>query len=485
MGGLGCPAAQSLLISGIGSLHLIDQDTVSLSNLHRQPLFTPKDIDCKKVEGDIHNFNISVGVDSNFMKAVEANLNYPLINPKSKQVVGELNAKEVFDKMVYGAWRNGEPGMIFLDEVNKDNHVTEEYGEMIATNPCGEQPLLGNESCNLGSINLANFVESREVRPYIKWDELRATIKTATRFLDNVIDANKYATPEIEKMTKSTRKIGLGVMGFADMLTQLRVPYNSKEGRKIGSDIMRFLKSHADQSSIALAEERGTFPAWDNSDYGQDEKYRNACRLTVAPTGTISMFADASSGVEPLFSLAYRKMNILEGETLYYVNKYFEQDAKEMGFYSEDLMEYLSDGGSLKDRTEVPDEIKEIYTTAPEISPEAHVGMQAAFQEHCDSGISKTINFANDATIEDVYTTYMLAWKTKCKGITVYRAGSRDKEVLVTAHKSDETNVPEIEEQLNFFQEIEDAECCAEPNIVMESGCKTCKVCGWSACHIA
>ena len=201
-------------------------------------------IDCKKVEGDIHNFNISVGVDSNFMKAVEANLNYPLINPKSKQVVGELNAKEVFDKMVYGAWRNGEPGMIFLDEVNKDNHVTEEYGEMIATNPCGEQPLLGNESCNLGSINLANFVESREVRPYIKWDELRTTIKTATRFLDNVIDANKYATPEIEKMTKATRKIGLGIMGFADMLTQLRVSYGSKEGRKIGSDIMRFLKTH-------------------------------------------------------------------------------------------------------------------------------------------------------------------------------------------------------------------------------------------------
>ena len=445
-------------------------------------------IDCKKVEGDIHNFNISVGVDSNFMKAVEANLNYPLINPNSKKVVGELNAREVFDKMVYGAWRNGEPGMIFLDEVNKDNHVTEEYGEMIATNPCGEQPLLGNESCNLGSINLANFVNHKEVKPYIKWDELKNTITTATRFLDNVIDANKYATPEIEKMTKSTRKIGLGIMGFADMLTQLRVSYSSKQGRKIGSDIMRFLKTHADKASIDLAEERGTFPAWDNSDYGDDEKYRNACRLTVAPTGTISMFADASSGVEPLFSLAYRKMNILEGETLYYVNKYFEQDAKEMGFYSEELMEYLSDGGSLKDRTEVPDEIKDIYTTAPEISPEAHVGMQAAFQEHCDSGISKTINFANDATIEDVYTTYMLAWKTKCKGITVYRAGSRDKEVLVTAHKAEEKEIPET--QLSLFNDVEDTlegeyDCCPTAVVVMESGCETCKTCGWSACHIA
>ena len=446
-------------------------------------------IECKKVEGDIHNFNISVGVDSNFMKAVESGSEYPLINPKSNEVTGYLDAREVFSKIVYGAWRNGEPGMIFLDNVNKDNHVIEEYGEMIATNPCGEQPLLPNESCNLGSINLANFVDSSKVRPYILWDELRTTIKTSTRFLDNVIDANYYATPDIEQMTKSTRKIGLGVMGFADMLTQLRVAYNSDEGRKIGSDVMRFMQTHADETSKELAVERGEFPAWNNSDYGEDGRYRNTCRLTVAPTGTISMLADTSSGIEPLFSLAYRKMNILEGQTLYYVNKYFEQDAKEMGFYSEELMEYLSDGGSLKDRPEVPDEIKDIYITAPEISPESHVGMQAAFQEYCDSGISKTINFANDATIEDVHTAYLNAWKTRCKGITVYRAGSRDKEVLVTAHNNDTIK----EEQSDFFDEIDApiseeyyfAECCDQPQIVMESGCKSCKACGWSACHIA
>ena len=446
-------------------------------------------IECKKVEGDIHNFNISVGVDSNFMKAVESGSEYPLINPKSNEVTGYLDAREVFSKIVYGAWRNGEPGMIFLDNVNKDNHVIEEYGEMIATNPCGEQPLLPNESCNLGSINLANFVDSSKVRPYILWDELRTTIKTSTRFLDNVIDANYYATPDIEQMTKSTRKIGLGVMGFADMLTQLRVAYNSDEGRKIGSDVMRFMQTHADETSKELALERGEFPAWNNSDYEEDERYRNTCRLTVAPTGTISMLADTSSGIEPLFSLAYRKMNILEGQTLYYVNKYFEQDAKEMGFYSEELMEYLSDGGSLKDRPEVPDEIKDIYITAPEISPESHVGMQAAFQEYCDSGISKTINFANDATIEDVHTAYLNAWKTRCKGITVYRAGSRDKEVLVTAHNNDTIK----EEQSDFFDEIDApiseeyyfAECCDQPQIVMESGCKSCKACGWSACHIA
>ena len=389
-------------------------------------------IDCKKIEGDIHNFNISVGVDATFMKAVESDSDYPLVNPHNNKITGHLNAREVFSKIVYGAWRNGEPGMIFLDNVNKDNHVTSEYGEMIATNPCGEQPLLGNESCNLGSINLANFVNTKEVRPYILWDELRNTIKTATRFLDNVIDANYYATPDIEKMTKATRKIGLGIMGFADMLTQLRVSYNSKEGRKIGNDIMRFVRTHSDETSIGLAEERGTFPAWDNSDYSEDEKYRNACRLTVAPTGTISMFADTSSGIEPLFSLAYRKMNILEGETLYYVNKYFE--------------------------------------------------------EHCDSGISKTINFANDATIEDVHTAYINAWKLGCKGITVYRAGSREKEVLVTAHKTEDKKTSEA--QLSFFDNVEipveeTYDCCDLPKVVMESGCETCKTCGWSACHIA
>jgi ribonucleoside-diphosphate reductase alpha chain len=314
-------------------------------------------------------------------------------------------------------------------------------------------------------------------------------INDVMRFLDNVLtDFIKKAPDQFKDAKYSAereRSVGLGVMGFHSYLQKNRIPLESVMAKAWNKKIFKNIHEKVNQASKDLAEERGAFPAWDNSDYGEDEKYRNACRLTVAPTGTISMFADASSGVEPLFSLAYRKMNILEGETLYYVNKYFEQDAKEMGFYSEELMEYLSDGGSLKDRTEVPDEIKEIYTTAPEISPEAHVGMQAAFQEHCDSGISKTINFANDATIEDVYTTYMLAWKTKCKGITVYRAGSRDKEVLVTAHKSEETNVPETEEQLNFFQEIEEADCCVEPNIVMESGCKTCKTCGWSACHIA
>jgi len=445
-------------------------------------------IDCKKVEGDIHNFNISVGVDADFMKAVEAKVKYPLINPNTKEVAGELDAREVFDKIIYGAWRNGEPGMIFLDNVNEDNHVIEEYGEMIATNPCGEQPLLGNESCNLGSINLAKFFH--DTHNDVDWAELEKTVKTSVHFLDNVIDANQYATPEIEKMTKATRKIGLGVMGFADLLIQLRIKYNSTEGRELGKSIMSFVRKTADAESIKLAKERGTFPAWENSNYGEDEKYRNACRLTVAPTGTISMLADTSSGVEPTFALAWKKANILEGQTLYYVNKYFEADAKRNDFYSEDLMEHLSQGGSLESREDVPPWAKEIYVTAPEISAEDHVGMQAAFQEDCDSGISKTINFPNEASIADVESAYLSAWRLGCKGITVYRAGSREKEVLVKGTDEKEEMKNQIPLPVDVTEKGEtgintDYDCCESAIVVMESGCETCKTCGWSMCHVA
>jgi len=445
-------------------------------------------IDCKKVEGDIHNFNISVGVDSNFMKAVMSKSEYNLINPHSNEVTNTLNARDVFDKIIYGAWRNGEPGMIFLDNANRDNHVKEEYGEMIATNPCGEQPLLGNESCNLGSINLAQFYH--EDYNDVDWTELEKTVKVATHFLDNVIDANQYATPEIEKMTRATRKIGLGVMGFADLLIQLQIKYNSIEGRELGKSIMSFIRTVADTQSIKLAKERGTFPAWDNSDYDEDEKYRNACRLTVAPTGTISMLADTSSGIEPTFALAWKKQNILEGQTLYYVNKYFERDAKKHNFYSEDLMEHLSQGGSLESREDVPPWAKEIYVTAPEISAEDHVGMQAAFQEDCDSGISKTINFPNEATIADVESAYLSAWGLGCKGITVYRAGSREKEVLVSGNEEKEEMKDQLPLPVDVTEKGEtgietDNDCCNNPQVVNESGCKTCKACGWSMCHIA
>ena len=462
-------------------------------------------IDCKKVEGEIHNFNISVGVTDDFMQAVKAGTHYPLINPRNNEIVGELDARDVFSRIVYGAWRNGEPGMIFLDAVNKDNKVTSVFGRMIATNPCGEQPLLGNESCNLGSLNLANFFKSTKFssstepsldwKQNIAWDRLAKTIRLSTRFLDNVIDANHYATTEIHNMTKATRKIGLGVMGFADLLIQLRIGYDTEKGRSVGEHLMGFIKDIADDESRNLSEERGVFPAWGQSEYAAGgEKYRNACRLTVAPTGTISMLADTSSGVEPTFALAWKKTNILEGETLYYVNKYFEKDAREHNFYSDDLMEHISNGGSLQDRDGIPEWVKEVYVTAGDISPEAHVGMQAAFQASCDSGISKTINFPNEATIEDVYTAYTTAWESGCKGITVYRSGSREKEVLVKTTK-DVVDLPTDIDTVDLLENLSETpflvkeqaldECCKSPILVEESGCTSCKSCGWSKCHIA
>ena len=440
-------------------------------------------ISCKSIEGEIHNFNISVGVTSDWMAHVVNNMDYPLVNPHNKQVVGYLNAREVFNTIVAGAWKNGEPGMIFLDQVNRDNHVIENYGEMIASNPCGEQPLLGNESCNLGSINLAQFYdyppnfEDGVWENKINWGRLEKVTRIATRFLDNVIDANYYATPEIESMTKATRKIGLGVMGFADLLTQMRVGYDTQLAREIGACLIYKIREWSDSESLNLGAIRGTFPAWEDSTFNKiTEAYRNHCRLTVAPTGTISMISDTSSGIEPTFALAWKKQNILEGKTLNYVNKYFEEDARKYGFYTEELMDYLASGGSLQEtslsRYNVPDWIKNVYVTAPEISPKDHVLMQSAFQKHVDSGISKTINFANSATHKDVEEAYMLAWKTGCKGITVYRAGSREKEVLVKGN-------------LETASSIITEPCCDNPYVVHEAGCEVCKTCGWSACLVA
>ena len=457
-------------------------------------------ISCKTVEGDIHNFNISVGVDSDWMKAVKSNANYNLINPHDNTIAGQLNARNVFNTIVKGAWKNGEPGMIFLDQVNTDNHVSEQYGDMIATNPCGEQPLLGNESCNLGSINLAKFYRNKDIqfaeepwKAQIDWERLEKVTRLSTRFLDNVIDANYYATPEIEEMTKATRKIGLGVMGFADLLIQLRIAYNSEDARIIGEEIISRIKEWSDDESLELAIQRGTFPAWEKSTFNKElEQYRNHCRLTVAPTGTISMLADTSSGIEPTFALAWKKQNILEGKSFNYVNSYFENDAKEYGFYSEGLMDYLASGGSLQNSPyELPDWVKRLYVTAPEISPEDHVLMQAAFQKHVDSGISKTINFANEATIQDVEDAYLLAWQTNCKGITVYRAGSRDKEVLVKGTEGHQMQLADkamagIDETEDIvYLETNSENCCNNPYIVMESGCESCKSCGWSACTIS
>jgi len=395
-------------------------------------------IDSKKVEGEIHNFNISVGVSDEFMRAVDEGTDYPLraradaADPDSPMVeVDRLNAREVFQKIVDGAWRNGEPGMVFLDEINRNNPV-DHVGRITATNPCGEQPLLPNESCNLGSIDVSRFVVEAAREPRIDYDRLAGTVRLVVHFLDNVIDANGYAVPAIREASLLTRKIGLGVMGFADMLVRLGVRYDSEEGVETGRRLMRFIQKEADRASETLAAERGPYPAWEGSRPQREgaEPIRNACRLTVAPTGTISMIAGCSSGVEPIFALAYRKQNILGGETLYYVDGNFEKVARERGFYGDELMEHLADGGSLQDRDDVPDDVKEVFRTALDIAPEQHVRMQAAFQESVDAAISKTVNFRNEAPVEDVEMAYMLAWKLGCKGITVYRSGSREQEVL-------------------------------------------------------
>ncbi len=405
-------------------------------------------IECKRQEGEIANFNISVGATDAFMQAVMHGGTIDEIDPVTQEPTGvERDARELFTRIVQGAWRNGEPGMIFLDEVNR-RQPTPHLGSMEATNPCGEQPLLPYESCNLGSINLTRMLSYGPDGAVIDWDLLRSTVRLAAHFLDNTIDANNYSVPEIEKMNLLTRKTGLGVMGFADMLVRLGVPYDSEEGVEIGRQVMRFIADEAREESERMAISRGPFLAWPGSrqQIAGMKPQRNACQLTVAPTGTISMIAGCSSGIEPIFALAFRKHNILEGQTLYYVDSAFEAVATHEGFYSDDLAEYLSAGNSLQDNDGVPEWAKEVFATAPDIDPKWHVRMQAAFQESTDAAISKTINFPNSATVDDVERTYVQAWETGCKGITVYRAGSREKEVLTagTSESSSTELVPEM-----------------------------------------
>jgi ribonucleoside-diphosphate reductase alpha chain len=378
------------------------------------------------------NFNISVAVTNEFMEAVKAGTDYDLINPRTKKVVDKLNAKEVFEKIVDMAWKTGDPGIVFIDRINKDN-PTPNLGRIESTNPCGEQPLLPYESCNLGSINLARMLKSQNGTAEIDYPKLAETVRTAVRFLDNVIDANKFPLPQIEEMTKKSRKIGLGVMGFADMLIRLGIPYNSEEALKAGTEVMRFVHDEADKASAELAEERGVFPAFKDSIYDVPggPKMRNASCTTIAPTGTLSIIAGCSSGIEPLFALSYTR-NILDGAQLIEGNPYFEKVARDGGFYSEELMKRLASGTKLHDIDGIPDDVKRIFTTAHEITPEWHVRMQAAFQQSTDNAVSKTANFPKEATREDIAIVYTMAYELGLKGITIYRDRSRDSQVLVT-----------------------------------------------------
>jgi len=389
-----------------------------------------KFIEAKENPEALTNFNLSVAVTDEFMKAVEKGTDYNLVNPRTGDVVDKLNAREVFDKIVDMAWRTGDPGVVFIDEINRHN-PTPELGKIESTNPCGEQPLLPFESCNLGSINLSKMVADKDGQPCIDYDKLSQRVKLTVRFLDNVIEVNQFPLPEIAEMTKTTRKIGLGVMGFADMLIQLGIPYDSEQGLVAAEEIANFISAEADKTSTELAQERGAFPAFQGSIYDIPDgpRFRNASRTTIAPTGSLSIIANCSSGIEPLFALSYVR-HILEGEEFIEVNPYFEEAAKKGGFYSPDLMKQLAEGKRLKDIEEVPEQIKRLFITAHDISPEWHVKMQAVFQKFTDSAVSKTVNFPNEATPEDVAKVYMLAYQEGLKGITIYRNRSRESQVL-------------------------------------------------------
>ena len=386
---------------------------------------------CKKENHELNNFNISVGLTKAFMDAVRKNETYALIDPRTNEKTDELNAAEVYDTLVKQAWENGDPGIIFLDRINRDN-PTLSLGRIESTNPCGEQPLLPMEACNLGSINLAKFVQhDADGNPEIDFAALKEVVQDSVRFLDNTIDMSKYPLPDIDKMVKGNRKIGLGVMGFADMLYQLKIPYNSQEALEIAETVMEFIQNESHAASKVLAEKRGVFNNFEQSVFKDDpdQRYRNATTTTIAPTGTLSIIADCSSGIEPLFALSFIR-NVMDNDKLREVNQYFKAVAMEQGFYSDELMDEIAQKGSIKDIDGIPKEVKEIFVTAHDISPEWHIRMQAAFQKYTDNAVSKTVNLPKDATPDDVRKIYDLAHQLDCKGVTIYRDGSKEEQVL-------------------------------------------------------
>jgi ribonucleoside-diphosphate reductase alpha chain len=382
-------------------------------------------ITAKQKTGVLSNFNISVAVTDDFMKKLEEDGEYWLINPRNKEKVRKLKAKDVWNLMAKSAWQSGDPGVIFLDEVNRHNPIPK-VGRIESTNPCGEQPLLAYESCNLGSVNLSRMVEDGKVN----WNKLGETVRNTVHFLDNVIDANRFPLKEIEEMTKANRKIGLGVMGFADMIIKLGVPYDSDGALKLAEKLMKFVTGEARKKSEKLGEEKGSFPNFDKSVW--KDKYqamRNATITTIAPTGSISIIAGCSSGIEPLFAVSFMR-NVLEGTRLFETNPLFEIMAKKRGFYSGELLEEIARTGSVQGIEGVPEGVKRIFVTALDISPEWHVKIQAAFQKYTDNAVSKTVNLPQDAKVEDVEKVFRLAHQLKCKGITVYRYGSKPEQVL-------------------------------------------------------
>ncbi|QLG69997.1 MAG: Ribonucleotide reductase of class II (coenzyme B12-dependent) [Candidatus Woesebacteria bacterium] len=399
-------------------------------------------IHCKE-DGGITNFNISVAITNKFMEAFEKGEDYDLIDPKSGEKVGKLNAREVFDEIADAAWRTGDPGLIFIDKINESKaNPVPPLGPIESTNPCGEQPLYPFDACNLGSIFLGYFVKDKK----IEWDELEKVVKMAVRFLDNVIEVNPYPLEQIRKMVFNTRRIGLGVGGWADMLIKLGIPYDSEEGVRLAKEVMNFIETKAVEASIDLASERGPFPLWSLSIYKDEEPRRNSTVTTIAPTGTISIIAGASSGIEPLFAIAYQ--HIVKDKhldrRLSFINPFFEEMLKEKGIWSQELVDRVIEKGMVRDMEELPEDIKNVFGTAHEINPEWHIRMQAAFQESTENAVSKTINLRHEATVEDVKKAYLLAWNSNCRGITVFRDGSKDAQVLNVGLDKKEEDKKEI-----------------------------------------
>lgn len=396
-------------------------------------------IACKSKEGFLNNFNISVAVTDKFMKAVKNNQDYSLVNPRTKRIVGKLNARKTFDFIITNAWKMGDPGIVFIDEINRYN-PTPSQGDIEATNPCGEQPLLAWESCNLGSINLAKVIINRQ----LNWKKLQKLIQLGVRFLDNVIDANRYPSDQIRRVTLSNRKIGVGVMGLADALIKMNISYNSKKALKIGEKIMKFIKTEGHKASQRLGEERGNFPNFEKSNWkNKYDHMRNATVTTIAPTGTISIIAGCSSGIEPLFAISYVR-NVMEGTRLLETNRDFEKMARRSKILSQSLIHEIAKNGSVQNISGIPKNLKRLFVTALDISPEVHIRMQSAFQKYTDNAVSKTVNLSQSASLDEVKKAYLLAYRLKSKGITVYRYGSKSDQVLTVGSPDKAFNEKQI-----------------------------------------
>lgn len=468
-------------------------------------------INCKSDNNKLNNFNISVAITDKFMEALKNGTDYDLIHPNSKKAVGRLSAKAVFDLIVDGAWRNGEPGIVFIDKMNSDN-PTPLIGDIESTNPCGEVPLLAYEACNLGSINLGLMIKDTSEGLDVDWDKLKEITKLSINFLDDVITVNNYPLPRIADMVQNNRKIGLGVMGWADMLMKLSLPYGSKEGTDLAAKVMEFIDYHSKVESIELAKSRGSFNNFKGSVYESGDflsnKYqgksagmisdkdwanldsqikefgiRNATTTCIAPTGTISMIASASGGIEPLFGLVFSR-NVMDGTEMLEINPVFEEYAKDNGFYSEELMKEIAKDGSIAHVNGISEEVKKIFATAHDVTPEGHVLMQAAFQLHTDNAVSKTINFQESATREDIEQAYVLAFNNNLKGITVYRNNSRTFQPMnLDAKKAEIPNIeikPVEEEPEVVLKKFTCPECGT--SIEMAEGCFICLNCGYSGC---